>query len=530
MIYVIGSGPAGVSCADALLKQGLEVTILDAGVELEPDRAAALTQLRASNPSDWRGERVQFIKSNVAPDRKGVGLKYAYGSDFPYRGIDQLATLNRVNADTSPSLARGGFSNVWGSAVMPYIASDIPKWPITIDELAPHYKAVLEAMNLSATNDDLATLFPLYTDQARPLRSSRQGQAFLADLGRNKSRMDEAGVKFGSARVAVRAEAVNGSPGCVYCGLCMYGCPNQLIYNSSLALDRLIGNPNLTYIPNVIVHRIEEVGGQVRIHAKHRDGSGLEAFVADRVYLACGVVSSTQILLESLEAFDKPTTLLDSCYFLLPLLRYSGMKKAAEESLHTLAQAFLEIVDPGVAEKTVHLQVYTYNDLYEGALRKMFGPLFGLAKPGVNAILSRLLILQGYLHSDLSPSMKVTLLRGDAHGKRELRIEGEERSTATTLALKRVTRTLWKIRRSLRAVPASPMLHVPPPGRGFHSGGTFPMSSNPSGFQSDVLGRPIGFQRLHVVDSTCLPSIPATTITFSVMANAHRIASRHHEL
>ncbi len=160
----------------------------------------------------------------------------------------------------------------------------------------------------------------------------------------------------------------------------------------------------------------------------------------------------------------------------------------------------------------------------------MFGPLFGLAKPGVNAVLSRLLILQGYLHSDLSPSMEVTLRRENAEGKRELHIAGAARSPATTLALKRVTRKLWRIRRSLRAVPASPMLHVPPPGRGFHSGGTFPMSSQPGGFQTDVLGRPVGFQRLHVVDSTCLPSIPATTITFSVMANAHRIASRHHEL
>ena len=235
--------------------------------------------------------------------------------------------------------------------------------------------------------------------------------------------------------MAVRPEAVNGSPGCVYCGLCMYGCPNQLIYNSSATLDRLSGNSKFKYIPNIIVHRIEERDGQVHIHARRLDDSPSESFIGDRVYLAGGVVSSTQILLESLEAFDRPATLRDSCYFLLPLLRFAGMKKAAEESLHTLAQAFLEIVDPGVAEKTVHLQVYTYNDLYEGALRKMFGPLFGLAKPGVIAVLARLLILQGYLHSDLSPSMKVTLRRGGANGKRELRIEGEARSPATNAAL-----------------------------------------------------------------------------------------------
>ena len=52
-----------------------------------------------------------------------------------------------------------------GLAVMPYIASDIEKWPITIDELAPHYTAVLNSMQLSAATDNLAELFPIYTDQ-----------------------------------------------------------------------------------------------------------------------------------------------------------------------------------------------------------------------------------------------------------------------------------------------------------------------------------------------------------------------------
>jgi choline dehydrogenase-like flavoprotein len=51
------------------------------------------------------------------------------------------------------------------------------------------------------------------------------------------------------------------------------------------------------------------------------------------------------------------------------------------------------------------------------------------------------------------------------------------------------------------------------------------MRQNPGPFETDTLGRPFGWQRLHVVDSTVFPTIPATTITFSVMANAHRIAS-----
>jgi choline dehydrogenase-like flavoprotein len=63
------------------------------------------------------------------------------------------------------------------------------------------------------------------------------------------------------------------------------------------------------------------------------------------------------------------------------------------------------------------------------------------------------------------------------------------------------------------------------PGRGYHSGGTFPMRRSPSTFESDTLGRLPGWERVHAVDASILTDIPATTITFSVMANAHRIGS-----
>jgi choline dehydrogenase-like flavoprotein len=526
MIYVIGSGPAGVTAARALLEAGREVTMLDAGNELETERKKAVENLRLADPDLWHGERVAFLKKNVAPDAKGIGLKYLFGSDFPYRDVAQLATFARSGADTSPSLAKGGFSNVWGSAMLPYLQRDIERWPIRIDDLAPHYQAVLGAMNVSARTDDLAKTFPLYTDDAVPLRMSRQASALLTDLAKDQSRLDAAGIQFGASRLAVRTAASSQGPGCVYCGLCMYGCPYDLIFNAAFTVAELSTHPKFAYVPNVIVRKLTETAEGVRIAARTKGGAPLDDFAADRVYLACGVISSTQILLESLEAFDRPVTLADSCYFLLPMLRLRGTADVANESLHTLAQAFVEIFNPEICDRTVHLQIYTYNDLYNGAFKKMLGPLFPLARPAVQAALSRLLIFQGYLHSDLSPSIQLTLLRR-TDGGRELRIEGQPISAQTKEILRRVKKLLRAHWSSFKSFPALPMMHIPAPGRGFHSGGTFPMSASPRQLESDVLGRPAGFSRVHVVDSTTLPSIPATTITLSVMANAHRIASRH---
>ncbi len=44
MHCVIGSGPAGVACAKALLARGATVLMLDAGIGLEPGRAQIVRQ------------------------------------------------------------------------------------------------------------------------------------------------------------------------------------------------------------------------------------------------------------------------------------------------------------------------------------------------------------------------------------------------------------------------------------------------------------------------------------------------------
>jgi hypothetical protein len=49
------------------------------------------------------------------------------------------------------------------------------------------------------------------------------------------------------------------------------------------------------------------------------------------------------------------------------------------------------------------------------------------------------------------------------------------------------------------------------------------MSEEASGLQTDRFGRVQGLEGLHVVDAAAFPSIPATSPTFVIMANAYRI-------
>ena len=100
-----------------------------------------------------------------------------------------------------------------------------------------------------------------------------------------------------------------------------------------------------------------------------------------------------------------------------------------------------------------------------------------------------------------------------------------ENNAKTNQIIKKIIAKLFQNRRYLKALPLPFLLTVAKPGRGFHVGGTFPMKHDPGPFESDVYGRPHGLKRVHAVDSTVFPSIPAGTVALSIMANAHRIAS-----
>ena len=510
-----------MACAHALLQRGAHVHLLDAGVSLETSRAEFISELRKTNSASWTDGQLARLKEGTLSSTKGIPLKLAYGSDFPYRECDQHLRVSYESVAVRPSLAIAGLSNVWGAAMLPYRESDTGEWPIRISELAEHYLEVATLTGLSAVHDDLAQHFPVYAARPTPLNLSRQAAALMQRLERRRTTLGNAGVCFGQARVAVRASDSANSEGCVYCGACMYGCPYGYIYNSETTLRQLQRQPTFRYESGIVVTRLRESPGRVHVEGYHRVDGRPFATSVDRVYLAAGTIPSTQILLRSSNRFGHTVWMKDSQYFLFPLVLTRSVRYVADESLHTLSQLFVEILDSAISPYTVHLQLYSYNDLIGRTVRTTLGPLARLLEPLARDLDGRLIIVQGYLHSAHSARIGVTLT--DEHPDR-LHLRAEL-NPETQVIVRRVLRKLIRLVGSLGAMPVGPMLQIAEPGRGFHTGSTFPMRSRPGEFETDTMGRPPGWTRVHVVDSTVLPSIPATTITFSVMANAHRIGS-----
>ena len=516
MHCVIGSGPAGVACARALLARGARVLMLDAGIELEPERADLVRQLASVEPSAWPPEEVAVLKGAMNGSAERIPQKLIFGSDYPYRGADDHVARRESGARVRPSLALGGFSAVWGAAMLPFRDRDIEGWPVKSDALAPHYRAVAHITALAARHDDLEECFPLYSENPGLLRTSSQAERLLRNLQRHRESLRESGWRFGRARLALRAADSPSGRGCVHCRMCLYGCPYGCIYNSADTVAEMRADTNFTYQRDVIVRRLRETSETVVITGYHRLTRQALSFEAGRVYLAAGIVPTTQILLRSRGAYDRSLVARDSQYFIFPLVSWRRAREARAEAAYTLSQLFIEIARPQIAPRPVHLQIYGFNDIVAQAVRKSLGPLKLLAPP----LEERVLIAQGYLHSDDSPEIEMTLKRDGENDYLTVQSKGAAEARRTVgRVLAEFRRNAWR----LGAWPVAPALQLMQPGAGFHTGGTFPMRAQPREFESDVLGRVSGWSRVHAVDASVLPSVPATTITFPVMANAHRI-------
>ena len=538
--FIIGSGPAAVGAA-----MGLDhVHVVDAGGSLESAPANRAASLGRKARSLWPKDDVEWLKSTLQPNTNGVETKLSFGSNYPY-DIPKFGPAWDVRGGLKPSFAFGGLSTVWGASVLPCRQDEITKWPVTLKELEPHYRAVLAETGVSGVRDDLEEIFPSYHDAPSFLEASSQAEAVLGRWHKNRKKLTAAGFRWGRSRLLVEGKHAEASAGrlsyhgsnelaaekaCVDCGMCMYGCPYDLIYSSRKSIRKWHGEGKINYEAGVLVEGFKELADRVEISGWNLSTGAEWRGETERLFLAGGVLSSTAMVMRSLGIENRPVEILDSQYFTVPLLSFRGTARVRESRLHTLAQIFLEIMPTEISNRLIHLQIYTYNDMITRVLQQKAGPLAGFFDRMIRQMEGRLFFLQGYLHSDDSGRLRIKMVT--AHdGQKKFLVEPMVNPKVGGM-VRKVLAKLASHLGDLGFCPILPMASLGEPGRGFHSGGSMPMGgdSQEHPIVTDRLGRPNGLKRVHVIDASTFPSISATTITLTAMANARRIACEAGEL
>ncbi|HMK62654.1 MAG TPA: GMC oxidoreductase [Acidimicrobiales bacterium] len=519
---IIGSGPAAAGAALALTADPVQqVTVVDVGATLEADLDTSVGRLAATSEDAWSPADVALIGRQPVHAGRGVlPEKRAYGSDFPFRDVGQLDGIAALG-DANPSVvsgAYGGFSNVWGAQVMPFSEATFDLWPVSLGEMQPHYRIAMDEMTLAGDDDDLAELFPLF-DQVRPLPPPADRTARVLDRYRARRALVRShGVTLGRARLAFRAE------GCTRCGLCMTGCPYGLIYSSAHTFDRLRAEKRIAYRSGLLAVHLEEVGGEPRALVRHVGTGRVEQLAADRIFVACGGIGTTRLVLGSLGRFDRAVHLQESVQFVVPAVSRSPVRDPRRTQDFTLNQFNLLYDATGQGVDLCQVHFYEYNPAF---LASLPAPLrHPKAGPLTGGLLRRISVGLGYVPGWAAPSVEVVARRAGEGKERLPALEiGREGSDRWPPMLRDLVWAMLRVAPALDLWPVVPMISLSAAAKSYHFGASFPHDRARTATTTDRRGRLAAWDNIHLVDASVFPVVPATTFTLTIMANAHRIVS-----
>ena len=508
-VIVVGSGPAGVMSAWGL--RGRSVQMLDVGhmPPATPRLSDNLYNLRAQRDltSAFIGEHFEGLR-NLCGRPISAKLK-APGMDFITRNWQTLTGLASESFQPVISLACGGFGNAWGAGVYRFTARDLEGFPLRPEDLAPYYDAVSRHIGISGVADDMEADFGHEPALDPPLRLSRNCARMLHAYEGRRAELKRSGVRLGRSRLAVITQPREGREPYQYRALEFAQPGDPAVYNPALTLNELRRDNAITYEPGWVVERFRETESCVEVDARRPSGE-TAMFRAQRLILAAGALNSARIVLASAADHESRLPLLDNPMTVLPVIHPTSFGSALDPSDSCLAQLNMVL---GARGRTYQASLYGLN----GAPVAEFLSRLPFSLPDNLALLKYLL-----------PALSITMLFYPADPSPgqylRLRPDGVLEAAYAWLPDASITTELVRIMRRLGGWTVPQLAQHPAPGNGIHYAGTLPMRAEPARHELHADGRLEGTARVYVTDGSAFPRLPAKNLTYTIMANALRIA------
>lgn len=529
-ITVVGSGASGVHFALTALERGHRVRMLDVGktgpAALRPEDTFGQLKANLASPTDYL--LGPDFESVVYPDRSAEFYGFPPGKDYIFEPVPQYVIEAREFAPLS-SFARGGLAQAWTGGSYPFNEAELADFPFGYEDLAPYYGKVAERISITGADDDLAEFLPLHAGLTEPLRLDPHSARLLESYGRRRRRLrEDQRCHMGHARLAVLGGDRDGRRACAYLGRCLWGCPIDALYTPALTLAECLRHPEFEYVPGAYVSHFG-YGSDGRVDSvtfEPLGGGEAKSEPVDTLVLAAGALASSRIYLESVYRatgrVERLTGLMDNRQILMPFVNLGRIGTASDPDVYQYNQVALGL-EEDAAEEYVHCLVTTLSTALIHPIVQ--GVPFDLKTSlrlfrNVHAALG---LVNVNLHDRRREESYVTLEPSGSGGRPRLVVvyatpDGErQRLRATMKRVKRALRTLGCI------VPPG-MAHIRPMGASVHYAGTLPMSDagRPHTTLPDCRSR--DFENLYLVDGSTFPFLPAKNITFTLMANATRVA------
>jgi len=289
--------------------------------------------------------------------------------------------------------------------------------------------------------------------------------------------------------------------------------PNQDgLYNPVDTLDAMVRDRQVRYQSDVLVESYAETDEGITVSAQDRATGQARRFQCRRLILAAGTLNTTRIVLSSNRDYCTRLPLHDTPMTYMPLIDPTNIGGALDKGRYSAAM--LSAVYTGESA-TRPFQLTMYTAL--GTLRSDFLYEFPLSARGNIAAakyLTPALLIAQVTHPDDRASIRVRLGQDG-----QLQLEKEEGPIPGPKT------DLLRLFRRLGYFGSTRFCRNLKPGSSYRFGGTLPMTSAPIGrYQTDKQCRLSGTRSVYIADAATFGPLPAKNHSFTMMANAMRVA------
>ncbi len=528
-ITIVGSGASAVHFCLTLLEKGYDIEMVDVGYSDDKsiDKKMNFFEIIRTIKNPYEFFLGKNLETVVPPGTEEI-YRFPPQKEFVFKK-PEFFIYKTDGFSPLFSFAKGGLGEAWTGGVYPFNDDELEDYPFDYNELKPYYEIVAKRIGINGENDDLAEIFPYHSNIMEPLELDEHSFDLYKkyETYKRKKSFDKDFI-LGRSRIAVLTESRGEREKCSYCGLCQWDCSSNSLYVPSITLKKCFNYKNFTYIPNKFVKYFVYSNGKIKyIVTKDVVTGEVDKIKIDILALGAGTLSTSYIYLNSIYKntgeIIKLRGLMDNRQVLAPFINISMIFKEYGSNLYQYHLLSAGVKTPN-KKFYVHGQITT---LKTGLIHPAISSYPLDMKSGIQLfkIMRKAL---GVLNINFPDERRyenyVTIIPdSDENPKLFLRYIPEKNEN------KKIDYFIKKYQKAfvrMGIIMPSFQMRIRKMGESVHYAGTIPMKKNGKGHTVNENCRSNLFENLYIIDGSTFPYLPAKNITFTLMANATRVADK----
>ena len=522
---VVGTGLSGAQAVETLLDAGREVLLLDvsyrneSNVKFPDEDFISIRTSRTDQQQLWLGENYEGIPW----DKIKTGAQLTPGRKYITKGLERWIGLTSDSFFPYETLSYGGLGNAWGAGCYMFSDKEFQKIGIDRQLFLRSYQKVADRVGITRPDaDGEAYSLQGLTGLLPSVKPEKSIQNVYDKYQANRQKLNEKGFYASTPSVAITTVDKEDRKAFQYEDMEFWHDNAKSVYRPWIAFDKLLKHSNISSVFRKLVVSFMEKEDHTEVICTDVDTNEQHTYRCKKLLLCSGVLGTARIVLRSIDKKAR-LPLLCNPYAYVPMINWSRLGKVPEQRKNGMGQLVLyydrlkDNSDVSMAALFTFRSLLLFRLVKETPLNFADGRL-------LQQYLMPAIVIAGIHHSEQYGDQKYVEMRDDAGSPTGDRLYAEYMPTkAEEKAVKDKEAAYFKVLRGLGCIPISRL--NPGNGASIHYAGTLPFSDTEKPLTTAMDGRLYGTRSVYIADGSSFRFLPAKGISFTLMANAERVAS-----